>query len=337
MKNKQLINHVALVIDDSGSMTGLKRKTIEVIDKQVAMFAKTGKAKDQETRLTILTFGSQVDEQAFDREPSRVPDARSYYYANQASTCLIDGTYEAIEKLREIRQGKSEDHSFLVYVITDGIENSSRRSRTELIDLINGLNDDWTVAAIVPNAYAQSQCKSYGIPAGNIEIWETTEQGMEEVGSTIGATYSGYAAMRSSGVKSSKKLFEFKSVLNKKDVAGKLEPVPAKEYQTLLVRKYDDGKAIKDFVEKMTGEAYRVGSAYYQLSKPEIIQGSKTIAVIEKSTGRMYSGNDARPTLGLPNYDVKVAPADFDKFDVFVQSTSTNRKLVQGTSLVVFK
>lgn len=331
-----LVNHVALIIDDSGSMGGLKNKAIEVVNKQVAQFEKSSAAEKQETRLSIYTFGSKVHTVAFDRAPSKVPSANEYYYANQGSTCLIDGLVEAITDLKAIPT-KGGDHAFLLYVITDGLENSSKNSTSYLKGLIEGLNDDWTVAALVPNSAASHQAKMYGLPAKNIELWDVTEAGLEEVGQTVCDSYRGYTSARTMGIKSSKSLFSFKDKLDKKDVAGKLEAVPAKEYQTLLVRKYDDGKAIKDFVEKMTGEAYRVGSAYYQLSKPEIIQASKAIAVVEKSTGRMYSGKTARPALGLPSYEVKVAPADFDKFDVFIQSTSTNRKLVKDTSLIVFK
>ena len=61
------------------------------------------------------------------------------------------------------------------------------------------------------------------------------------------------------------------------------------------------------------------------------------MAVIEKATGKMYSGVKARSLLGLPAFEVKASPADFIRFDLFVQSTSTNRKLVKDTHLIVFK
>ena len=90
-------------------------------------------------------------------------------------------------------------------------------------------------------------------------------------------------------------------------------------------------------MEAWTKRPYRLGSAYYQVTKPEKIQAGKVVAVIEKATGKMYSGPESRKLVGLPDYEVKASPADFKDFDLFVQSHSTNRKLVKDTHLIVFK
>jgi len=216
------------------------------------------------------------------------------------------------------------------------LENYSDRSVGQLRNQIELLNGDWTVATLVPDEAGRRAAKSYGFPDDNIKIWETSVKGLDEVERVVGASFTSYSTGRSMGIKCSKSLFTPNDI-TKREVVQKLEEIPAKEYQTLLVRKYDDGKEIKDFVEKLTGEAYRVGSAYYQLSKPEKIQAGKNIAVVEKSTGKMFSGVNARKLIGLPSYELKVAPADYDKFDLFIQSTSTNRHLVADTHLIVFK
>jgi hypothetical protein len=177
---------------------------------------------------------------------------------------------------------------------------------------------------------------AYGFPVDNIQIWETTAKGMAEMGGQVVNSAQSYYAMRSAGTKSTKQLFKLNEV-NKTEVKQNLEEVNPGDYQTLIVRAYDEKKEIKDFVESWTKEPYRVGSAYYQLSKPERIQAGKVIAVVDKQTGKMYSGMNARKLLGLPNAEVKVAAADFQKFDVFVQSHSTNRHMVANTHLIVFK
>lgn len=41
--------------------------------------------------------------------------------------------------------------------------------------------------------------------------------------------------------------------------------------------------------------------------------------------------------LGLPDFEVKVNPASYGQYDIFVQSTSVNRKLIKGTKLLVLK
>lgn len=333
----KLINHVALVIDDSPSMAHLLHKTRQVVNDQIKAFQATSKLKNQETRLSVYRFGGRLECIAFDVNPSDVPDASTFLFADVGATHLVAAVYDVIGQMQRIPTNHG-DHSFLIYVPTDGEDNQHHADVEGLRRRIDGLNEDWTIAGMVPNARAKLNARSFGLPAGNIEIWDTSsEQGMEEVGNTICDTYTSYVSMRSMGQKSTKSLFSFKDNLDKKDVAGKLEVVSAGEYHTYPVRPAQHDMAIKDFVEYWTKEPYRVGSAYYQLSKPEIVQAHKEVAVIEKRTGKMYSGSKARPALGLPRYDVKVAPADFDKFDVFIQSKSPNRKLVKDTSLIVFK
>ena len=45
----------------------------------------------------------------------------------------------------------------------------------------------------------------------------------------------------------------------------------------------------------------------------------------------MYSGQEARQMIGLPDMNVRVSPNHNADFDIFVQSTSINRKLIAGT------
>jgi hypothetical protein len=336
MNTKQpLINHVALVIDDSPSMSHLLDTTRRMVNEQIASFRNP--PKGQENRVSIYKFGGEVRCVTFDSNPKFISDASSFLHANIGWTSVRDATMRAIEELDSINI-KHGDHAFLVQVMTDGEDNRSKNQAFQVRRRLSLLPGIWTVAALVPNRKGLHHAKLCGFEPGNIEIWDaTSKEGMEEVGETMTQTFSGYTAMRATGIRSTKSLFKFKKDITKTDVRKKLERVDDAEYDTLIVRPYYEGWAIKDFVESATKRPYRVGSAYYQLTKPEKIQAGKTVAVVEKSSGRMFSGVSARKMLNLPNYEVKVEPADFTKFDVFVQSTSTNRKLVGNTHLVVFK
>lgn len=336
MTKKKLINHVAIVLDDSGSMGPLLNTVKTMFAEQVNSLKQTAKSTGQEYRLSVFTFGQYVKRLCLDVPLREAESVISQYGADKPFTALINGTMTAINDLRTIST-RYGDHSYLIYVVTDGHENVTPGAGPDLRTMLQELNDDWTVAVLVPNTYSKQKAIEYGFSAGNIQIWEATEQGLEAASQTMAFSNASYGAMRTAGIKSTKTLFTLPTELNKTAVKNNLEPIPAKEYTTLLVRKYDEGKEIKEFVEKITGEPYRVGSAYFQLTKPEKIQPSKMVAVVEKQTGRMFSGPSARDLLKLPDYEVKVAPADYNAFDVFVQSTSTNRHLVGNTHLVVFK
>jgi hypothetical protein len=109
---------------------------------------------------------------------------------------------------------------------------------------------------------------------------------------------------------------------------GDLRAVPPGRFQGLEV---DANMPIKEFVVS-SGATFRVGRGFYEFMKTETIQGHKEIVLMDKVTGDMFGGEHARELLGLPpDSTTRIKPASLDKFAVFVQSTSYNRKLVSGT------
>lgn len=113
-----------------------------------------------------------------------------------------------------------------------------------------------------------------------------------------------------------------------KPVARGLSSVSPGRFQVLFV---DETTDIRGFVEE-NGLVFTPGRGFYEFTKPETIQERKEIVLRDKVTGDMYTGNAARNMIGLPpGIRGKVRPADLSKYDVFVQSTSYNRKLVGGT------
>jgi hypothetical protein len=87
----------------------------------------------------------------------------------------------------------------------------------------------------------------------------------------------------------------------------------------------------------MTG-SYVKGTAFYQLTKPEdVVQDYKILLVLDKKSGAVYSGRDARTLLGLPTSgNCKIIPGNHGNFEVYIQSTSINRKLPGGSKLVIW-
>lgn len=109
---------------------------------------------------------------------------------------------------------------------------------------------------------------------------------------------------------------------------GDLKAVEPGRFQILSVPRDVD---IKGFVSD-NGLLFSKGAGYYQFTKPELIQKYKLIVLRDKATGDLFSGEVARDMLGLPKGgDSKIKPTALDEYDVFVQSTSVNRKLIGGT------
>lgn len=343
IKSRQnYINHVALVLDASASMGYHRDKLVEVVDAQVAHLAQLSKDLDQETRVTIYMFDNQVHCLVYDKDVLRLPSIKDLY-RTRGMTALIDAAMTSLNDLAHTWEGYG-DHSFLVYVLTDGQENASRTyGISEFRHRLAHLPDHWTVAALVPDVMAKREAQNYGFPTANIAVWDaSTEKGFEEAGSVLRASTTSYMTSRSTGVRGTKTLFsvDASSLTDAAVKAAKLTPMDPSEY--VLIPVVSD-VAIKDMVDQCT-TGYRIGNAFYQLNsgrKPKgragvIVQGNKQIVVVEKATNKAYTGSQARALVGLPDYEVTVDPTKMDtEYDVFVQSTSLNRKLFAGTKLLL--
>jgi hypothetical protein len=328
---QNIINHIALVIDRSYSMTRLASQVVEVADQQIAYLARRSKELDQETRVTVYVFDDKVECLIYDKDVLRMPSLAGQFKPG-GNTALLDATVKAVDDLAKTPELYG-DHAFLIYVLTDGEENCSKTRSHELESKIKRLADNWTLAVFVPNQSGKFEAKKFGFPADNIAVWDTTSKGMTEVGEVIRQTTDNYMTRRSTGLRGSKNLFNMTvSSVTKTAVAKSL---PALHFGQYRIAEVKTAGRIDEFVEAFTKRAYKLGEAFYQLSKTEKIQATKAVALRDKKTSEVYTGPAARQLLGLPDYEVKVSPTSHPDFEIFVQSASVNRKLVPGTKLLL--
>jgi hypothetical protein len=311
---------------------------VNVADRQIKHLAQRSQELNQETRVTLYTFNEEITCITYDMDVLRLPSIRDVYNA-RGMTALVKATQKSIDDLRQTATLYG-DHAFLVFVMTDGQENSSGQWGTpaksgqirnlQLTLEETSVQDEWTVAALVPDFQGRQYALNYGFLDNNIAIWETTESGVREVGEKILQATDNYMVARSKGVRSSSNLFQIQTDnLSKSVLHSQLKPMP---YQIFTV---DTESQIRDFVQKMTGEPYEIGSTYYQLTKPEDIRPNREICIREKKTGQLYGGAHARKLLGLPDYLIRVQPNHHADYDIFVKSKSVNRKLVPNTNVVL--
>jgi hypothetical protein len=109
---------------------------------------------------------------------------------------------------------------------------------------------------------------------------------------------------------------------------GELRPCHPSKFQVFNV---DEDTNIKVFCEKM-GIRFAKGAGFYEFVKVEVVQPSKLIVLMEKSTGTLYEGDVAREIAGIKknNERDKIKPTSLEKYRVFIQSTSPARKLIRG-------
>ncbi|GKX65338.1 vWA domain-containing protein [Inconstantimicrobium mannanitabidum] len=115
-----------------------------------------------------------------------------------------------------------------------------------------------------------------------------------------------------------------------------LMPVIEGRFQLLKV---DKDQSIKEFILEQ-GISFKAGRGFYELNKSEKVGLNKEILLYEKETGKIFNGPQVRQILGLsPQENVRgvnerLKPVVLDKYKVFIQSTSYNRKLIGNTCLL---
>jgi len=89
---------------------------------------------------------------------------------------------------------------------------------------------------------------------------------------------------------------------------------------------------IKQFVLSNDLE-FKCGRGFYEFTKPEIISHKKEVVLVEKSSGKMFTGRDACRMIGAGS-GIRIPPTAFETWRVFVQSTSYGRNLMGGTGFL---
>jgi hypothetical protein len=327
------ITHITFVLDASSSMQHLESQVVTVFEGQIATLASRSKELGHEVRVSVYKFADDVECLVSDIDVLRLPSIKEHYkvYGN---TALLKGMFTAIEDAESFPT-KYGDHSHLLLAISDGQNNRNNELSAKLSSKINSLPESFTCAILVPNATAVHHAKSFGFPANCIQIWNTDKQGLEEVGQVTAKVLDNYLVSRTtSNFRGTKNLFNLDATkLTKTVIKSNLKELNPSEYYLFNVSK---DSVIQPFVEGWK-VPFRLGANYYQLTKPEKVQGHKQVLVQEKLTGKIYGGAQARQILGLPDHEVRVSPANFSEYDVFISSTAPNRKLIGGTKLIVLK
>lgn len=329
MQLQHYINHISLVVDKSGSMSGMPVE--DVFDRELNYLKQRSIDLNQETRISIYLFNDKVECLTFDMDVMRFNTLKGHYKSG-GNTALIDAVLKSTEDNKKLPELYG-DHAFLQYVITDGQENSSKNRKDVLAKTLQDLPDNWSTACLVPNQNGAMNAEKFGFNGGSICIWDTKATGaFEAVGKQFSKTIDSYMTMRSTGTRGTKALFTTMTAENisKKD----LTEMDSACYDVLPVHK--DGP-IKEYVEAFTKAPYRLGSTYYQPTKPVIIQDHKNILVQDVKNGRVYEGSNLRQLLGLPAATANVNPSSHKDWRIFVQSTSVNRKLFTGTFILIRK
>jgi len=329
-------NYICFVNDHSGSMRFLTEAAIRDYNSIIESVKNAATREMQDTIVNTVGFGfghPSIMRQVINSNPHVLNPVISWPTVGQ--TPLYDAIGDAIDLLKSVPDHENSKVSFLVSITTDGGENDSTKyNRSSIRSIIeqHQASGRWTFVIRVPFGNKKTVA-NIGIPEGNIQEWETTSEGMQKATISTQAAVNNYFSARSAGKTSSTVFYADASQVD----TSKLVPI-TKEVSMYLVPRNEMGIEIQKFILKHRMQ-YLKGAAFYQLTKTEArVQPDKMVLVRDRATGEIYAGKDARKMIGLPdNSNARLHPGDHKNYDIFIQSSSVNRKLVAGSAVVYWE
>lgn len=331
-------NYISFVNDHSGSMVHIARAAMKDFNANITA------VKDAASREMLDTVVSVAEVGLDHLNPISVMVSNPHVLTPKAtwptpgSTPLWTVTAQLIKMLTALPDADRDSVSFLVMMTTDGEATDGEQRRQELKNLMKPLHATgrWSFVVRVPKGIGRgyrNQLVDLGIPAGNIQEWDTTAAGMEASTVTTTAAMSNYFSLRASGAKNTGAFYADASQVN---LAALVDIT--KKCSLYVVPEADSGIQIRDFILQRRTQ-YLKGAAFYQLTKTEArVSHTKLILVREQATGKLFGGVDARKMIGLPtDRNARLHPGDHKNYDIFIQSESINRKLVGGTGVVYWQ
>lgn len=323
---------VTFVLDFSGSMSILRDKLNTSFRNEINALRESSRLQKIPTRVSVYTFGSKINLLVKNADVnSTVLD--SITYKDMGMTALYDAIGAALDEY--VPQAGTVD-AHLVLVLTDGEENVSSKYKNSIGRVImDSVRKGTTTVTVRCPASIRAQLIAAGISSDNLVVWDGSAEQLQEVEQKTSGGIQMYYKSRSLGKTAVSNFYAPDTNFSPTTLKRTVEDVTHKFVQCAIPNSWE-GRQIRDFVEQDLGKPYIKGNAFYELSKKETVQAQKSIAIRDVSTGKIYSDDDARDLLGLPSgVEIKVIPASYSgRYEIFIESTSVNRKLVGGTKLL---
>jgi hypothetical protein len=327
--------YIGISRDHSGSMSHLKKAAMADYNNIVSALKTASDVNKIDTIVNVVSHQGSIKREVVNSSVNSLKPLTNYPTPG-TSTPLFDSVETLIDMLSAVPDAGDSDTTFLVMAVTDGQDNSSKISARKLSELIRRfqMTDRWTFVFRVPRNESRSLA-SLGIPLGNIQEWDQTEYGLRAATEQTQDAITNYYKNVSRGIRSTGTFYADLSHVNRRTADATMENI-SKKVKIFPVNRRSE---IENFIVQATGDFYKKGEAFYQLSKTEkAVQDYKVIAIRNKQTGAVYAGPNARVLLNLPDAGtVKLAPGDHGEWDIFIQSTSTNRVLLPGTSVLYWR
>lgn len=174
---KQKVEHVAIILDQSGSMESIKVPTLTGVNEQIQTLRKN--SDGIQTFVTLTKFSDTVDITYFDRNINDVQELTKDDYIPGGITAMLDAVGLTINRMKnDINEG-IDDVSYLLVIVSDGMENASKEYTWQQVkDLIKQceLDNKWTITYMGANQDLWEVSNDLGINSNNITLFRTNSE-----------------------------------------------------------------------------------------------------------------------------------------------------------------
>jgi Mg-chelatase subunit ChlD len=169
--------HLWFLLDRSGSMEAVRWAVVEGL----ASFLQEQHAADPEARFTLTQFDDQDPQEVVidGKVLADVAPLTSEGYRPRGSTPLYDAIGMLVERVDAHVADGGHDADQVVVVLTDGLENASRRftQRQVFTTITDRRERGWTFVFLGANQDAYEAGGAMGVAVGNTANWDATDRG----------------------------------------------------------------------------------------------------------------------------------------------------------------
>lgn len=196
--------HIAIILDSSGSMQSCVKETISGFNEQIdAIKSEANKFNKEDHTFVTLTVFNTIPEIVFSNQPtSKLQHLSEKDYCPEGMTALYDAIGQTITNLKSKSDIDNHKNSYLIIIMTDGMENASREYKQgDIANLSQHLQNGgrWTFTYIGANHDVRSMSQTLNIPLANAMAYTSTPvgtmQAMDSIQcatrSFLSSTYSG--------------------------------------------------------------------------------------------------------------------------------------------------
>ena len=225
---------IGIILDKSGSMQSIWKKTIAGINKQILAIQEGATDSEVDTYVSFYVFDKNTHKVFEAKSINFLTEIAEEDYQPKGDTALYGCLNDMIDSLSEVAEEADPDNSYLVYVFSDGDETVARDRRAATGQRIKEKQDGgkWTFSFVGCDQDLTVINEHLNIPLGNIAKFSKSSIGTETAFENQASSVKKYLKSRASGQMQMNSMYSEAGKMADFSVSGKIhdEALPKSDF-----------------------------------------------------------------------------------------------------------